>query len=587
MPTERYKPKIFISYAHADEPEKPGDGEFKWLSFVTGFLRPAVKHDAVEIWIDQQMSGGADWEREIASKLRACDVFLLLVSRYSTSSDYVVDTEIGIIRERQAKGEDVHFYPLVLTPTPESGLDVVRDRNLRPRDGKPLSSYSVNDREQRMKDAADEIAKIAREIAARGIGSASQADKQPPLELPMLGAPVSVFISYRQEDSAFIAGRICDRMASRLGPEQVFFDVLDIIQPGEDFANFRSEKVSKCNPLVAIMGKRWLTTVDERNRRRFDEPNDIVCMEIETALKRGIWVIPVLVNGAVMPQPENLPEALKPLAHRQGLEISHASFDSDFERLIGALREVAEAQFGNRTSLEIWLKGQSREVSVAIAVRAALRVLPFLVRTRPGRPGEKAARQLAVLTSAVFLAVALAWAVGRYPARAKELRDAARAAALAADAAANAVSDVERTAARSAGRAAAYAANAAGDDVASDAFAADAARAAAFAAAAGDTDATYVWDEVRDDIAMLRRLGASALADLPLWSRGTPEKVKDAWTGLRNVLQTGKDWEIWIDWYRERLRGGSRGDAFELVVASVPQEVKGEAANAWIREHLR
>lgn len=231
MPIEPYKPKIFISYAHADEPERPGDGEVKWLSFVTGFLRPALKHDAVEIWIDLQMSGGADWEREIASKLRACDIFLLLVSRFSTSSDYIVDKEIAIIRARQEKGQDVHFYPLVLTPTPEKGLDVVRDKNLRPRDGKTLSSYPVYDREQKMKDAADEIAKIAREITARRMGSLSHAiDTQRALELarvasaesdaladrlrgqssqaavaiagisPMLGAPVSVFISYRQED---------------------------------------------------------------------------------------------------------------------------------------------------------------------------------------------------------------------------------------------------------------------------------------------------------------------------------------------------------------------------------------------------
>jgi hypothetical protein len=91
MPNEPYKPRIFISYAHADEPEKPAEGEVKWLSFVSGYLRPAEKHGAVELWIDRLMPGGADWEREIADKLRACDIFVLLVSLYSLSSDYVVD----------------------------------------------------------------------------------------------------------------------------------------------------------------------------------------------------------------------------------------------------------------------------------------------------------------------------------------------------------------------------------------------------------------------------------------------------------------------------------------------------------------
>ena len=142
MSTPPYKPIIFISYAHADEPEKPAEGEIKWLSFVTGYLRPAIKHGAVEIWVDRLMPGGADWEREIGSKLRACDIFILLVSRHSLSSDYVVDREIAIIRERPAKGEEVRFYPLVMIPTPKIALDLVRDKNLRPRDGK-LSIQSM------------------------------------------------------------------------------------------------------------------------------------------------------------------------------------------------------------------------------------------------------------------------------------------------------------------------------------------------------------------------------------------------------------------------------------------------------------
>ena len=65
MSTEPYKPIIFISYAHADEPQKPAEGEIKWLSFVTGYLRPAVKQGAVEIWVDRLMRGGEDWNQEV------------------------------------------------------------------------------------------------------------------------------------------------------------------------------------------------------------------------------------------------------------------------------------------------------------------------------------------------------------------------------------------------------------------------------------------------------------------------------------------------------------------------------------------
>jgi hypothetical protein len=172
------RPTIFISYAHEDEPEKPAPDETRWLSFVWSHLRPAIKHDAVEVWIDRLMRGGEDWDPEIERKLRACDIFVLLVSRYSTSSDYIVDKEIAIIRERQAKGEDVHFYPLLLTPTAKIGLDLVRDKNLRPHGGTPFSSYSPYDRDRHMSEVADEVAEIAAEISKRGHAS-SQVQTDP------------------------------------------------------------------------------------------------------------------------------------------------------------------------------------------------------------------------------------------------------------------------------------------------------------------------------------------------------------------------------------------------------------------------
>ena len=59
MPTEPRKPLIVISYAHADEPEHPAEGEVKWLSFVTGYLRSAIKYGAVDLWLDGLMPGGA------------------------------------------------------------------------------------------------------------------------------------------------------------------------------------------------------------------------------------------------------------------------------------------------------------------------------------------------------------------------------------------------------------------------------------------------------------------------------------------------------------------------------------------------
>jgi hypothetical protein len=150
-----------------------------------------------------------------------------------------------------------------------------------------------------------------------------------------------VFISYRREDSGGFAGRIYDRLTNRLGRENVFFDV-DTIPPGRDFVDVLSERVGKCDALLAVIGKHWLSSIDSENHRRLDDPQDFVRIEIEAALSRNVPVIPVLVDGAAMPHPNDLPGSLTKLIRRQAVEVSHARFDSDAERLTEALAQLEE-----------------------------------------------------------------------------------------------------------------------------------------------------------------------------------------------------------------------------------------------------
>jgi hypothetical protein len=150
-----------------------------------------------------------------------------------------------------------------------------------------------------------------------------------------------VFISYRREDSGGFAGRIYDRLASRLGRENVFFDV-DTIPPGRDFVDVLSERVGKCDALLVVIGKHWVSSADSENHRRLDDPHDFVRVEIEAALSRDVPVIPVLVDGAAMPHPNDLPDGLAKLIRRQAVEVSHARFDSDAERLTQALAQLEE-----------------------------------------------------------------------------------------------------------------------------------------------------------------------------------------------------------------------------------------------------
>ncbi|HTO79220.1 MAG TPA: toll/interleukin-1 receptor domain-containing protein [Methylocystis sp.] len=164
----------------------------------------------------------------------------------------------------------------------------------------------------------------------------------------MLGG---VFICYRREDSAGFARLIYDRLTHTLGQDSVFFDV-DNIPVGLDFVDILSERVGKCDALIAVIGRSWASSVDDRNRRRLDDPNDFVRIEIEAALGRKVRVIPVLVDGAAMPGPDDLPDSLKKLTRRQGIEISHTRFDSDVERLTRAL-SLLEEELRQRDAAEI------------------------------------------------------------------------------------------------------------------------------------------------------------------------------------------------------------------------------------------
>ena len=197
QPTQSAKPIIFISYAHADEPKKPRGEEIQWLSFVMKFLRPAVKYGEFRIWVDRQMPGGTEWDEEIEDHLRTCNIFVLLVSANSMGSDYIIDKELKIALERQTAGV-LQVYPLLIEPTPKAGLDSVRRFNLRPRDAKPLQSYSLADRNQLMSDAADEIADIAKAIAEQKSAAATQAEPSQPVLIPPEIAGIAAAIPGRQ-----------------------------------------------------------------------------------------------------------------------------------------------------------------------------------------------------------------------------------------------------------------------------------------------------------------------------------------------------------------------------------------------------
>jgi hypothetical protein len=148
-----------------------------------------------------------------------------------------------------------------------------------------------------------------------------------------------VFINYRRSDSQGSAGRLFDRLLQHFERDQLFIDV-DAIEPGVDFVDSLDKQVSNCSAFIAVIGPGWLTARNAAGERRLDNPSDYVRVEIESALKRDIRVIPVLVDGASMPPPSELPASLEPLSRRNAVEIAHHRFTTDCDALAVAIKRA-------------------------------------------------------------------------------------------------------------------------------------------------------------------------------------------------------------------------------------------------------
>lgn len=146
-----------------------------------------------------------------------------------------------------------------------------------------------------------------------------------------------IFVNYRREDAGGYAGRLYEWLSERFGRERVFRDI-NAIAPGADFVAAIENEVASCEVVLVVIGRQWLACASD-GRRRLDNPNDYVRLEIASALAGDVHVIPVLVEGAGMPREHELPDDLKPLARRQALEVSETRWEFDVGRLIDTLEE--------------------------------------------------------------------------------------------------------------------------------------------------------------------------------------------------------------------------------------------------------
>ncbi|MGB7280097.1 MAG: tetratricopeptide repeat protein, partial [Pseudolabrys sp.] len=174
----------------------------------------------------------------------------------------------------------------------------------------------------------------------------------------------TIFINYRREDSIGTAGRLRDRLALTFGHKNLFMDV-DSIPAGVDFLTYLNKQVAACDVVLVVIGQNWLDSKDESGRRRLDNPDDFVAVEIAAALARDIRVIPVLVDEARMPKADKLPDPIKLLARRNAVEVRHTHFGRDAEALIEKIRSAFD---GGSVEPRSWMVLAGATVAVVLLV---------------------------------------------------------------------------------------------------------------------------------------------------------------------------------------------------------------------------
>jgi pterin-4a-carbinolamine dehydratase len=179
--------------------------------------------------------------------------------------------------------------------------------------------------------------RTADEVQVQPAPSASPAHTSAPLTEPENKEP-AVFISYRRTN-ALIVEHIHEKYCAEYRPDSIFLDRQDI-EPGAHFPDRLRRAVTGADVVLVVMGRDWISVQNERTfSRRLDEADDWVRQEVEIALNGKGVVVPVLVDGAKVPLPEQLPASLRPLIERNCVTLSMEHFGDDVKKLVGKVAE--------------------------------------------------------------------------------------------------------------------------------------------------------------------------------------------------------------------------------------------------------
>ena len=260
--------------------------------------------------------------------VREADVFLCILGYRYGQVDVASGLSIAELEFTQAVRSGKRIIYCQLDKTAELTVEMI--------ESDPQSLQMMLDFKESLKSNA---AKLVRFADAPSL-ERNLANHLTRLQARLKPKKLTVFISYRRDDSQDVVGRIYDKLVAAFSPEQVIRDI-DSLLIGRPFPEALNDAVSQSEVVLVIIGKNWLTASNSDGARRLDDAGDFVRMEIERALAAGKHVVPVLVSNATMPLAKDLPDSIRSLVNQHGIQVRpDPDFHGDMDRLIRQLGRV-------------------------------------------------------------------------------------------------------------------------------------------------------------------------------------------------------------------------------------------------------
>lgn len=324
---------VFLSYSKDDLPR----------------VRPvieALEQQGLTVWWDRKIAPGKTYPQVIKEELTAASVVVVVWSEGSVDSEWVQ------IEATQGKRRGI-LVPLMLDAVEYDiplEFSLMEAADLTDWDGGSshheldallgsVSALLSASREIAPDAEPEEVARHIRERAGPTRRKLSEVDARAEVAYEPATGKTPIFLSYRPSDASAYAGRLYDSLVAHFGGERVAMDI-GTIQLGVDFRAAIESALASSSAVIVVIGRSWLADVDEAGKRRLDNPDDFVRMELAAAFEGELPVIPVLVGGARMPSEGELPPDIARLAHLNALDISDRRWREGVEQLTKTLERL-------------------------------------------------------------------------------------------------------------------------------------------------------------------------------------------------------------------------------------------------------